>query len=160
MTPRWIVPAALAAALALPAMAAAQQIATTAPEATAWGPAPPFLPPGAKLAVLTGNPMAQGVFTLRLQMPANYEIPAHTHPTAELVTVIGGTLHLGHGDVLDRGHSQALKPGAFADIPANHTHFAFAGPEGAVVQIHGMGPFAITYVDPAKDPQRATTAKQ
>jgi quercetin dioxygenase-like cupin family protein len=56
-----------------------------------WMDAPPGLPPGAKMAVLEGDPNKKGPFTVRLQAPAGYKIPPHTHPTTEHVTVISGT---------------------------------------------------------------------
>ena len=63
-----------------------------------WGDAPPGLPPGAKLAVLAGDPNKKGLFTVRLQTPAGYKVPPRTHPTAEHITVISGTFNIGTGD--------------------------------------------------------------
>jgi len=65
-----------------------------------WGDAPPGLPPGAKLAVLAGDPNKKGLFTVRLQTPAGYKVPPHTHPTSEHITVISGTFNIGAGDKL------------------------------------------------------------
>jgi len=162
MKSTWILPAmVLAMGLAVPAATqAADEIKIFQPDKLAWSPAPAVLPEGAKIAVLSGDPMAPGMFAIRLQFPAGYEVAAHHHPGAELVTVISGTFGFGHGDVLDRGHGEQLKAGAFVDIPANHNHFGWSGPDGAVVQINGTGPFTITYVDPAKDPQHSTSAKK
>ena len=56
-----------------------------------WGPAPPFVPPGAQIAVLAGNPMANGPYTVRLKFPAGYAVAAHSHPTDENVVVVSGT---------------------------------------------------------------------
>jgi quercetin dioxygenase-like cupin family protein len=116
-----------------------------------WGPAPPVLPAGAKLAVLSGDPAGTGLVTIRLKMPAGYKIPAHWHPTDEHVTVISGSLALGMGDVLDEKQSKVLKPGGYAVAQANMHHFAWTK-TGAVVQVHLMGPFKITYVNAADDP--------
>src|SRR5438309_9903943 len=63
--------------------------------------APPGLPPGAKLAVLAGDPNKKGLFTVRLQTPAGYKVPPHTHPTTEHITVISGTFNIGTGDKFD-----------------------------------------------------------
>jgi hypothetical protein len=52
-----------------------------APSELQWGDAPRTLPPGAKVAVLAGDPTKPGLFILRLRLPANYKIPAHWHPT-------------------------------------------------------------------------------
>jgi anti-sigma factor ChrR (cupin superfamily) len=58
----------------------------------------PSLPPGAKIAVIEG-PMDQATpFTFRVQLPADYKIPAHWHPAIEHVTVISGTFNMGTGD--------------------------------------------------------------
>jgi quercetin dioxygenase-like cupin family protein len=119
-----------------------------------WMDGPPFLPPGVKLAVLQGDPGKAGPFTIRLQFPAGYKIPAHTHPTAEHVTVISGTVNLGMGDKLDESAGHEMVAGSFAVMPASMKHFAWATAE-AVVQVHGTGPFAIKYVNPADDPRNA-----
>src|SRR4051794_24890601 len=50
-----------------------------------WGPAPPMLPPGAQIAVLSGDPGKSAPYAVRLKFPANYIIPAHSHPTDENV---------------------------------------------------------------------------
>lgn len=138
---------------------------TTATKATAehkmlaasdlkWADAPPGLPPGAKMAVLDGDPNKKGSFTVRLQAPAGYKIPAHTHPKAERVTVISGTLNLGMGDKLDEAATQAMEPGSFAVLPSGMTHFV-ANKGETIVQIHSEGPFEIKYVNPADDPRNA-----
>jgi anti-sigma factor ChrR (cupin superfamily) len=69
----------------------------------------PSLPPGAKLAVIEG-PLNEAVpFTFRLQLPANYQIPAHWHAAVERVTVISGTLNMGVGDKLERSKTKPRK---------------------------------------------------
>ena len=125
-----------------------------APSDVKWMDGPPFLPPGVKLAVLEGDPGKAGPFTIRLQFSDGYKIPAHTHPTAERVTVISGTLYLGMGDKLDEAAGHEMVAGSFAVMPAGMKHFAYAKSE-AVVQVHGTGPFAIKYVNPADDPRNA-----
>src|SRR6478752_7595239 len=66
--------------------------------AAKWGPAPPMLPPGAQIAVLAGDPTKSVPYTVRLKFPANYVIPAHSHPTDENVVVISGAVSFGAGD--------------------------------------------------------------
>jgi quercetin dioxygenase-like cupin family protein len=124
------------------------------PSEVKWMDGPPFLPPGVKLAVLEGDPGKAGPFTIRLQFSEGYKIPAHTHPTAERVTVISGTVYLGMGDKLDEAAGHEMVAGSFAVMPAGMKHFAYAKAE-AVVQVHGTGPFAIKYVNPADDPRNA-----
>ena len=80
-------------------------------------------------------------------MPAGYKIPAHNHPTTEYVTVVSGAFNIGMGDKLDEQKGVALKPGGFAEAAAKMNHYAWTSGE-TVVQVHGQGPFAITYVNP------------
>jgi quercetin dioxygenase-like cupin family protein len=120
-----------------------------------WQPAPSLFPAGAMMAVLQGDPSVAGaVFTVRLQFPNGYILPAHFHPTDENVTVIDGTFFVGLGDVFsEQALLPALRRGDFITAPANANHFAMA--RGlTVVQVHAIGPFQLTYVNPADDPTR------
>lgn len=122
--------------------------------AVTWSPGPPFLPAGARMAVLDGNPAGSGGFTVRLSFPNGYRVPPHWHPADEHVTVISGTLMLGMGDEIDRASATRIGTGGFVTAPAKAHHYALAaGP--TVVQIHGTGPFEITYVRPEDDPRTA-----
>src|SRR5579863_3681360 len=72
------------------------------PDQIQWGPAPPFVNPGAQLAVVEGNPMgSSGDYTVRLKMPDGYKIAPHWHPVRENVTVISGSFKVGMGDTFD-----------------------------------------------------------
>ena len=113
----------------------------------------PSLPPGAKLAVIEG-PLNEAVpFTMRIQFPANYQIPAHSHPAIEHVTVISGTVNMGLGDQLDRSKTKALAGGSVAIMQPKTNHFLWTD-QATVVQVHGVGPWAINYVNPADDPRK------
>ena len=105
------------------------------------------------MAVLAGDPEKKGLFVVRLKTPSGYKIPAHQHPTAEAVTVISGDLHYGMGDKLDEKKGIELHPGGFGEAPARMNHYAWTS-EATVVQVHGQGPFALTYVNPADDPSK------
>jgi quercetin dioxygenase-like cupin family protein len=124
------------------------------PTEMTWGDAPPGLPPGAKMVVLDGDPTKKGSFTVRLQAPDGYKIAPHTHPTAERITVISGSFHLGMGDKFDEAAGREMTPGSFAVLPAGMKHFAWNTGE-SVLQIHSEGPFQIKYVNPADDPRGA-----
>ena len=129
------------------------QHAMMAPNDLKWGPAPPSLPKGAKVAVLQGDPGKAGPFVLRLMTPGAYSIAPHWHSQDEQLTVISGTFYLGYGDKLDRKQARALPAGGFHYLPAKEHHFAFS--KGAsVVQVSGNGPFDINYLNPADDPQK------
>ena len=119
-----------------------------------WEEAPPFLPPGAKVAVLQGNPGEKGLFTVRAMLPANYKIPAHSHPTDEHVVVLSGALYMGMGDKLNPDAGRALRPGGFALVPAKKHHFAYTK-EPTMIVVYAMGPFEFIYVSPADDPRNA-----
>ncbi|WP_414475553.1 cupin domain-containing protein [Microvirga sp. M2] len=119
-----------------------------------WEPTPPIVPKGAQMSVLSGDPAKTGPFTMRLKLPAGYRIPAHSHPTAERVTVISGEFNFGMGDKLDEAKADKLGDGGFVDLPANMNHFAFASPE-TVIQIDSDGPFVIKYVNPSDDPSKS-----
>jgi quercetin dioxygenase-like cupin family protein len=152
---------ALIAALALlPAPAAFGQAphALSTGSAVQWGPAPPFFAPGARFAVLEGDPSSAGVYTVRLEMPAGYVIKPHFHPTDENVTVISGSFIVGMGDTAQARLGQVLNPGGFISLPAQAHHFAMAR-TACVVQVHGEGPFAITYVRAMDDPRNNAASR-
>ena len=123
------------------------------PGAMKWGAAPPGLPAGARLAVLSGDPTKQGMFTIRLKFPAGCAIAPHHHPSDELVTVMAGQLSLGMGKAMNRRAAASLVPGGYAVAPANMNHYAFTR-AGATVQITAHGPFEIVYVNEKDDPRR------
>ena len=117
-----------------------------------WAPAPSFVPEGAQVAVLSGDPSKDGPYVIRLKMPPRYKIAAHNHPTTEMVTVLTGDFHLRMGDKLDEEKSVLLTSGGYAEAPARMNHYAWTS-SSTIVQVHGQGPFAITYVNPADDPR-------
>lgn len=129
-------------------------VATAAEEdGIQWGPAPPIFPKGAEFAVLQGDPGSANEFTVRLRFPNGYKIPPHTHPTIENVTVLKGTFLAGMGGTFDESAMKAFGRDGFASIPANHAHYAMARGQ-TIVQVHAIGPFQLTYVNPADDPTR------
>jgi len=118
-----------------------------------WKKGPPSLPAGAEMATLEGDSSRNGPFTIRVKLPADYRIPAHTHPGIEHVTVISGALHMGKGNKLDTSKGKELKRGGFAVMAIGTEHYAWTGDEEAVIQLHGMGPWDIYYLDPSTDPR-------
>ena len=118
-----------------------------------WGAPPPVFPPGAKFAVIAGDPAATCLITVRFEMPAGYTIPPHFHPTDEHVTVLRGSFSLGMGDVIDKSHALTLSAGGYGVAMANMHHYAYTT-TGATIQVHMQGPFALTYVNPADDPSK------
>jgi len=125
-----------------------------APDQIKFGPPPPFVKPGAQLAVLEGDPTAaSGDYTVRLKMPAGYQIAPHWHPKGENVTVIAGELKVGMGDTFEESKMMVFPAGSFAYLDPSMHHFAMAS-GNTVIQIHGESPLQINYVNPADDPSK------
>jgi hypothetical protein len=151
-----LIPLIASGALPGPVLAAEMHKVVKA-DAIQWGPAPPQLPKGAQVAVLAGDPGKAGLYIIRAKMPDGYSIPAHWHRKAENVTVISGTFNVGMGDKLDKAKGEALGPGGFFLASPKMRHYAWASGE-TVVEVSGIGPFDITYVDPKDDPSKMAKA--
>jgi hypothetical protein len=124
------------------------------PETIPWGPPPPFVAPGAQLAVIEGNPSAStGDYTVRLKMPDGYRIAPHWHPLRENVTVISGTFKVGMGDIFDKDKMATFPAGSFAYLDPDMHHYAMASGE-VIVQVHGIAPLQFNYVNPGDDPSK------
>src|SRR3982074_3270957 len=141
----------LSVVLVLAALCAAQQMQAQnafTPDQVKFGPAPPFLPPGAQLAVLEGDPMASsGALPIRLQLPEGYKVTPPTHPNRENVTVLSGTLKVGMGDQFDASKMMSFGAGSFAYLDPSMHHYAMASGAPAI-QIHGMSPVKFNYINP------------
>ena len=129
-----------------------------APAEATWGPAPSMLPPGAQIAVLSGDPTKAGPYSVRLKFPANYAIPAHSHPTDENVVVTSGALTLGMGDKLNKTGTgnKTLPPEGYALMPANMNHFAYTTGAETTIVLYGQGPVEFKYVNASDDPRTGT----
>jgi quercetin dioxygenase-like cupin family protein len=127
------------------------------PQDAHWGPAPPLLPAGAQIAVLSGDPTANAPYAIRLKFPANYAIPAHSHPADEHVVVVAGALSIGMGDTLakEAAANKTLGVGGFALMPANMNHFAYTAAQETTIVLYGQGPVEFKYVNPSDDPRTA-----
>jgi quercetin dioxygenase-like cupin family protein len=122
------------------------------PDTLKWVDPPTF--PGAKLAIVNGDPGKEGLFVYRVKVPANYKIPPHKHKASENVTVLSGLFFVGMGEKFDQGAGNELPVGAFIAIPPEHAHFAWSGAQETVVQVHGYGPTDIRFINPADDPRK------
>ena len=123
-----------------------------AADAVKWGPGPASLPPGAQAAALLGHPGRPGPFVLRLKFPAGFVIPPHRHTKDEFVTVLAGGFAIAAGEKRNPS-AEPLPAGSFVHLPAGMPHFATAVGE-TIVQINGVGPFDVVYVDPKDDPRK------
>lgn len=118
-----------------------------------WKDGPASLPAGAKIAIVEGDMSKAELFTVRLSFPANYKVPPHWHPAVEHVTVLKGALYMGMGEQFNEGAATKLGEGGFGLMPVKQAHFAFTK-KRTVIQLHGMGPWGITYINPADDPRK------
>jgi len=116
-----------------------------------WSDAP-SVARGAKIAVIEGDLKAAEPFTFRLKLPPDSKIGVHTHPTVERVTIISGSLHFAPDDKFDPAKATVYKSGDGFIVPAGMAMYAFTKKQEAVLQIHGTGPWGITYLDPADAP--------
>jgi ketosteroid isomerase-like protein len=125
--------------------------------AVKWGPAPSFLPQGAQMAIISGNPTMTGPFTIRLQLPNGYKIMPHTHTADEHLTVLSGVFSSAMGKVWADHELADLGAGSYAVRSAEMPHYAIA--KGVtVVQVHGIGPYVVHYVNDADDPAKTLDA--
>jgi hypothetical protein len=152
----------LVGAMVLPAMVNSQPAAQDhkkssgielfPPDAIKWQQGPASLPKGALIAVLEGNPAKEGPFVFRLKLPDGYQVPPHTHPKTERVTVISGTFNIGMGDKFDAKSTKPMPAGTYGYWKEGMAHFVWTKGE-TVLQFHGMGPWSIQYLNPRDDPR-------
>ena len=118
-----------------------------------WAPGPASLPAGAQLAVLLGSPAKEGPFVIRLKFPDGFVVPPHRHSKDEFLTVVSGRFGVGAGEKFDKEVAVPLAATSFVHLPAGMPHYARADGE-TIVQINGVGPFDVVYIDPKDDPRR------
>jgi quercetin dioxygenase-like cupin family protein len=111
------------------------------PDAFKWAPAE-GLPPGAKVAVLYGDPSKAGPFAVRFAFPAGYEVPTHSHPTDEFITVISGKMRMAFGEKAASSDAQTLVPASFMSLPSGAWHHLWVD-TASVVELHSTGPFGV-----------------
>ena len=110
-----------------------------------WVTGPPGLPAGTRVMRLEGDPAQDGMFTIRLQVPAGTRLQPHSHPRDERVTVLSGEVLVGFGDTFDEKVMTSFTAGSFYVNPANSHHFIWFKSE-SVVQITGHGPWELHYI--------------
>jgi quercetin dioxygenase-like cupin family protein len=123
------------------------------PDALTWKDNPMF-PKGVQSVVLVGNPTKAEMFILRSKFPPNYKVPPHTHPVAEVITILTGKMGHGLGEHFDSEKGEMLKTGSVVALPANHAHYVWTTDDETIVQIQAAGPMDITYINSADDPRK------
>ena len=125
------------------------------PENIEWKPFPAF-PPGARLAVLVGDPTQPGPYVVRVKMPSDGRLMPHRHPEDRIYTVMSGVFYIGLGSEFDGDKVKAYPPGTVVVLPGDTAHFHWAKSGEYVTQVTAIGPLGLDYVDPHDDP-RATS---
>jgi quercetin dioxygenase-like cupin family protein len=132
--------------------AQAEAVMLTPGEVT-WTPDPASLPPGAKIAILEGDPKEEGLVTIRLALPPDFKLMPHTHPDFERVTVLSGTLYFGLGEKMEPAKAKPLPAGSFFVFPPDTGMFGFTKDQETVIQLNVKGPWDVHYINPADDPR-------
>jgi quercetin dioxygenase-like cupin family protein len=138
-------------ALAVPALAA-DAMKVVKSEALMWKEHPVFK--GAQTAILIGDPSKAEMIVQRVKFPPNYRVPPHTHPYAEVVTVMSGNFGNAMGEKFDTSKGEMLKAGSVFSLPGNHPHYVWTTNDETIVQIMFTGPGGIKFLDPADDPRK------
>ena len=135
----------LGGVIAIPVLAA--EYTSVMPADIKWADAP-SIGPGAKTAVIHGDPKSSGPFVMRLKVPPKSTIRVHTHPADENVTILSGTLYFAASDKFDPKAAKPYGPGSYVSIGKGKPMFAYTTDTEVVAQLHGTGPWGITYVEP------------
>jgi len=119
-----------------------------------WKPFAAF-PPSARLAVLVGQPLQAGPYTIRVKLPGGVKLMPHSHPEDRVYTVISGVFYIGLGDQFDADKLKAYPPGSVIILPGNTPHFHWAKSGEYVTQVSAIGPLGLEYIDSNNDPRNA-----
>ncbi|HEX7792127.1 MAG TPA: cupin domain-containing protein, partial [Afipia sp.] len=138
---------AVLSTLAMPVCAIAQDHHAIAQADDLKWSAPAAYAPGAQFAVIKGDPTKEGMYVVRLKVPAGFIIAAHNHPNDENVTVLSGSFNIGTGDKIDQTKGTLVKAGGYSFVAKGMSHYAWFTEE-TVLQLHGMGPQGVTYINP------------
>jgi quercetin dioxygenase-like cupin family protein len=122
------------------------------PEEIEWKPFAAF-PPAARLAILVGEPVREGPYTIRVKLPHGTKMMPHSHPEDRMYTVISGIFYIGLGDNFDPEKLQAYPPGSVIILPGNTSHFHWAKSGEYITQVTAIGPLGLEYIDAKDDPR-------
>jgi quercetin dioxygenase-like cupin family protein len=117
-----------------------------------WKPFAAF-PPSVRLAVVVGQPSAEGPYVIRVKVPHGVKLMPHRHPEDRVYTVISGVFYIGLGDSFDAAKLQAYSPGSVIVLPGNTSHFHWAMSGEYISQVNAIGPLGLDYVNPDDDPR-------
>jgi len=121
-----------------------------------WKPFPEF-PPSARLAIVVGQPLQDGPYTIRVKVPGGVKLMPHRHPEDRVYTVISGVFYIGLGDKFDAEKLQAYPPGSVVVLPGNTSHFHWAKSGEYITQVTAIGPLGLEYIDAKDDPRNESS---
>jgi len=127
------------------------------PEDIEWKPFAAF-PPSARLAIVVGEPLQAGPYTIRVKVPHGVKLMPHKHPEDRVYTVISGTFYIGLGDHFDPEKLVAYPPGAVIILPGDTSHFHWAKSGEYITQVTAIGPLGLEYIDSKDDPRNENPA--
>jgi quercetin dioxygenase-like cupin family protein len=122
------------------------------PEDIGWELFPAF-PPGARLAVVVGQPSEPGPYVVRVKVPSGVKLMPHRHREDRVYTVLAGVFYIGLGDEFDETKLAAYPPGAVVVLPGDTPHFHWAKSGEYVTQVTAIGPISLDYISPQDDPR-------
>lgn len=131
----------------------AKDFVILSPSDIQWQNGPDSLPAGAQYIVLATSPKSKRPSTLRIKLPANYQIPPYYQTIPVRLTVLSGTLNMGMGNKFDTNNGTALVANSFVSIPARKPHFEWTTEE-TIIQVSANGPINTVYVNPSDDPRK------
>jgi len=126
------------------------------PEEIEWKPFAAF-PPSARLAIVVGEPVREGPYTIRVKLPHGTKMMPHSHPEDRMYTVISGIFYIGLGDKFDAEKLQAYPPGSVIILPGNTSHFHWAESGEYITQVTAIGPLGLEYIDTKNDPRNQSS---
>jgi quercetin dioxygenase-like cupin family protein len=122
------------------------------PEEIDWKQFAAF-PPSARLAIVVGEPLREGPYTIRVKLPGGTKMMPHRHPEDRIYTVISGIFYIGLGDKFDANKLQPYPPGSVIVLPGNTSHFHWAKSGEYVTQVTATGPLGLEYIESSNDPR-------
>jgi quercetin dioxygenase-like cupin family protein len=126
------------------------------PEEIEWKPFAAF-PPSARLAIVVGEPVREGPYTIRVKLPHGTKMMPHSHPEDRMYTVVSGIFYIGLGDKFDAEKLQAYPPGSVIILPGNTSHFHWAKSGEYITQVTAIGPLGLEYIDAKNDPRNQSS---
>jgi len=100
---------------------------------------------GIRTTVIAGDPTRDGPYAIRISVPPNTKIQAHSHRDNRTAVVISGVWYFGYGPVASAAAEKVLPAGSFYTEPSGVAHFAETKSDPVVVYISGNGPTDTVY---------------